>query len=130
MESIMSKKAEKLLYNINDMESGIFQELTKGITTRIFPGEKAMLSLVRVEPNAKGTVHSHDEEQWGFLIKGSLTRFHGEEKFEAVQGDFWRTPGGIMHSVIGGPKGALILDVFAPPRSEYLKSGAGFGEAK
>ena len=126
----MSKKTEKLLFNIDDMDSGIFRELTKGITTRIFPGEQAMLSVVKVEPNAEGKAHSHIEEQWGFLIKGSLTRLQGEESFEAVQGDFWRTPGGIMHSVIGGPKGAVILDVFAPPRVEYLKSGVGFGEAK
>ena len=124
----MSKKSRKLLYNINDTDSGIFRELTKGITTRIFAGEKAMLSVVRVEPYAEGKSHSHSEEQWGYLIKGSLTRIQGEESFAAIQGDFWRTPGGIMHSVIGGPEGAVILDVFAPPRSEYLKSGIGFGE--
>ena len=126
----MSKKSSKLLYSIDDADSGIFRELTEGITARIFPGEKAMLSVVRVEPHAKGKTHAHSEEQWGFLIKGSLTRLQGEERFEAVQGDFWRTPGGVMHSVIGGPTGAVILDVFSPPRSEYLKSGKGFGEEK
>ena len=124
----MSKKLGKLLFNIGDENSGIFRELTEGITTRIFPGEKAMLSVVRVEPYAEGKVHSHSEEQWGYLVKGSLTRIQGEESFAAIQGDFWRTPGGIMHSIIGGPEGAVILDVFAPPRSEYLKSGIGFGE--
>ena len=124
----MSKKSRKLLYNINDTDSGIFRELTKGITTRIFAGEKAMLSVVKVEPYAEGKSHSHREEQWGFLIEGSLTRLQGEERFEAFRGDFWRTPGGVMHSIIGGPKGALILDLFAPPRSEYLKSGVGFGK--
>ena len=48
MERIMSKKLDNLLYNIDEKASGIFRELTKGITTRIFPGEKAMLSVVRV----------------------------------------------------------------------------------
>ena len=130
MEHIVSKKSEKLLYNIDDMDSGLFRELTKGITTRIFPGQEAMLSVVRVEANAEGKVHSHIEEQWGYLIKGSIIRLQGDESFQAVEGDFWRTPGGVMHSVIGGPDGAVILDIFAPPRAEYLKNGTGFGEEK
>ena len=128
--SSLINNGEKYLYNIEDLDSGIFRELTDGITSRIFSGEKAMLSVVRVEPNAQGKPHSHSEEQWGFLIRGSVTRYQNGESFKAVRGDFWRTPGGVMHSVVGGPKGALILDFFAPPRFEYLKSGYGFGEGK
>ena len=115
-------------FNIDDLELGIFRELTDGITTRVFPGDEAMLSIVRVDPNAQGKIHSHSEEQWGFLIKGSLTRLQDGKQFEVSAGDFWRTPGGVMHGVIGGPDGAVILDVFAPLRPEYLKSGRGFGK--
>ena len=123
----MSQSQENF-FNIDDLELGIFRELTAGITTRVFPGDEAMLSIVRVDPNAKGKVHSHIEEQWGFLIKGSLIRLQDGKQFEVNEGDFWRTPGGVMHGVIGGPDGAVILDVFAPPRIEYLKSGIGFGK--
>ena len=48
-------------------------------------------------------------------------------RFTVGKGDFWRTPGGVSHGFIAGPKGARILDIFSPPRSEYKKSGAGFG---
>jgi len=126
----MSNKPEKFLYNIDDLSLGIFRELTKGITTRVFPGDEAMISVVRVEPNAEGTVHSHPQEQWGLLIRGSATRLQGEHTFEVREGDFWRTPGNVRHGVIGGSDGAVILDVFAPPRAEYLKPGTGFGESK
>ena len=126
----MSKKSEKFLYNIDDLSSGIFRELTKGITTRVFPGDEAMISVVRVEPNAEGPVHSHPQEQWGLLIRGSATRLQGENTFEVREGDFWRTPGNVRHGVIGGPDGAVIVDVFAPPREEYLETGTGFGESK
>ena len=124
----MSDNQERLLYNIDDLSLGIFRELTKGITARVFPGDEAMISVVRVEPNAEGTVHSHPQEQWGFLIRGSATRLQGDDTFEVREGDFWRTPGDVRHGVIGGPNGALILDVFAPPRVEYLKAGTGFGK--
>jgi hypothetical protein len=44
-------------------------------------------------------------------------------------GDFWYTPGGLMHGVKAGPTGAVTLEIFSPPRAEYLVAGEGFGRA-
>ena len=112
---------------LDNMEQGLFRQLTDEISTRIFPGDQAMLSVVRVAPNAKGTLHHHPEEQWGVMLEGSAIRLQGGEEIEVKKGDFWRTPGGVEHSVIGGPDGAVILDVFSPPRDEYRVAGSGFG---
>ena len=30
------------------------------------------------------------------------------------------------HGIIGGPEGAVIIDIFAPARPEYTKPGHGF----
>ncbi len=114
-------------YNLHDMSQGIPRELADGITTRIFPGDQAMLSVVRMEPNAQGIIHSHAQEQWGVLLEGSVVRVQGDSEIEAKAGDFWRTPGGMPHTVRAGSQGAVILDVFAPPRDEYRKAGKGFG---
>ena len=121
----MSQK--KFFYNINDLESGMKRILGEGVSTRIFCGDQAMLSIVTIEPNAKGKVHSHPQELWGFLIEGSGIRIQGNEEIQINKGDFWQTPGGIDHGIIGGPEGAKILDVFSPPRNEYKVSGSGFG---
>jgi quercetin dioxygenase-like cupin family protein len=120
--------ADKGFYNLHDMSQGIARELAEGITTRIFPGEQAMLSVVRLAPNAEGTMHSHPQEQWGVMLEGSATRIQGGEAFEVKAGDFWRTPGDVPHTIKAGPDGAVILDVFAPPRDEYRKAGKGFGD--
>jgi quercetin dioxygenase-like cupin family protein len=87
-----------------------------------------MLSIVSIEANAKGKIHSHPEEQWGFLLEGSGIRIQGNEQIEIKKGDFWQTPGGVEHGIIGGPNGAKILDIFSPPRNEYKKAGSGFGD--
>ena len=63
---------------------------------------------------------------WSFLIKGSATRIQNGEKILVEKGDFWCTPGGIKHGIIGGPEGATIFDIFAPQREEYKKPGSGF----
>ena len=55
----MTQKDENF-FNIDDMEAGISRELAEGITTRIFPGQQAMISVVRVQPNIKGNIHSHE----------------------------------------------------------------------
>jgi quercetin dioxygenase-like cupin family protein len=114
-------------YNIDEVNTGISRILGDGISTRIFCGEQAMLSIVSIEANAKGKIHSHPEEQWGFLLEGSGIRIQGNEKIEIKKGDFWQTPGGVEHGIIGGPSGAKILDIFSPPRNEYKKAGSGFG---
>ena len=122
----MSQK-ETNFFNIDDMSQGIVRTLTDGITTRIFPGEKSMVSVVRIEPNAVGAIHSHPQEQWGLMLEGSAVRIQDGEEIKVKKGDFWVSPGGIEHGVIGGPDGAVILDVFSPPREEYTRPGSGFG---
>lgn len=114
-------------FNIDDTESGIARQLSEGISASVFPGDQAMISIVRLEPNSEGTLHHHPEEQWGFLFEGSATRYQGEETIEVKKGDFWRTPGNVPHTIKAGPEGAMIFDVFAPPRKAYLKPGEGFG---
>ena len=110
------------------MEQGIARELTDGVTTRVFAGDQAMVSIVRIEPDAVGTVHSHPQEQWGFCFRGSGFRVQNGEKIPVAEGDVWRTPGNVEHGFIAGPDGAVVYDVFAPPREEYKKAGSGFNQ--
>ena len=115
-------------FNIDDMKGGIPRQLTDGVSTNLYPGEQAMISVVRFEPNATGILHHHEEEQWGFMIEGSGMRIQGEKEIAVKKGDFWRTPSNVPHTMKAGPEGAVIFDVFAPPRKAYLKEGKGFGD--
>jgi quercetin dioxygenase-like cupin family protein len=121
----MSQRDE--FHNLDDVTQGVARELAPGVSTRIFPGEHAMLSVVTIAPNATGTLHDHPEEQWGVLLDGSAVRIQGGEEIEVRVGDFWRTPGGVPHTMRAGPEGCRVLDIFAPPREAYRKAGKGFG---
>jgi quercetin dioxygenase-like cupin family protein len=124
-ENDMSQKAE--FHNLQQPDDGLFRELAAGVTTRIFAGEQAMLSVVTIAPNASGTLHHHPEEQWGVLLEGSAVRIQGGEEIAVTKGDFWRTPGNVPHTMRAGADGARVLDIFSPPRPEYRKAGKGFG---
>lgn len=119
---------EKWFFNINDSELGIKRKLAEGISTNIVFGEQVMVSVVKFEPNSKGTLHHHPEEQWGLLLKGHLKRIQGDEEIEMKEGDFWLTPGNVPHTVHAGEEGAVVLDIFSPVRREYTQSGEGFGK--
>ena len=121
----MSGKIEK--YRLDSAEGGIERKLADGLSTVIFPGEKAMLSVVTVEPGAIGKMHSHAEEQWGVVLEGSATRYQDDFEFEIIEGDVFRTPPHAKHTMKAGPDGIKVLDIFAPIREEYLKPGEGFG---
>ncbi|MCE2517983.1 MAG: cupin domain-containing protein [Alphaproteobacteria bacterium] len=113
-------------YSLDRLDEGISRALTDGIDASIFPADQSMASVVRIGPGAVGTVHSHPQEQWSILIEGSATRLQGGEEIPVKKGDFWVAPGGVEHGIIGGPEGALIIDIFAPARPEYKKPGSGF----
>jgi quercetin dioxygenase-like cupin family protein len=121
---------EQLFFNTASAEGGISRELAPGITTTIFSGDQAMLSIVRFEPGVRGSLHHHPEEQWGYCLSGSGLRFHGGDDagdgMPVKPGDFWRTPGDLPHTMEAGAEGMVVVDIFAPPRAAYRKPGSGF----
>lgn len=123
----MTDHKSENFFRLDDMAQGIARTLCEGVTTRVFPGDQAMVSVVRFEPNSEGTLHDHPEEQWGVLLEGSGVRIQGDEEIPIGKGDFWRTPGGVPHTMRSGANGLVVLDVFAPPRESYKKAGSGFG---
>ena len=123
----MSQKQE--FHNLDHPDDGLFRELAPRLTTRIFSGEHAMLSVVTLASHAEGILHRHPEEQLGVLLEGSAIRMQGGEEIPVKKGDFWRTPGNVPHTMRAGPEGARVLDIFSPPRPEYKKPGSGFGDS-
>lgn len=119
--------AEQNFYRLDDPDAGVPRQLADGIAARLFVGDQAMISVVSLESNAEGKIHSHPEEQWGFMLEGNGVRIQDGREVAVKAGDFWRTPGGVAHGLRAGLDGAKVLDVFAPPREDYKKPGAGFG---
>ena len=48
-------------FNLHNEDSGIRRSLADGVATRIFPGQHAMLSVVRIEAKSESGRHSHPE---------------------------------------------------------------------
>ena len=82
-------------------------------------GEKTLMTQFRLGGGATLPLHSHPHEQTGYLIAGRLTLTVGSESFEATPGDSWSIPAELEHRV-DVLEDALVIEVFAPPRADYL----------
>tara|TARA_B100000029_G_scaffold282562_1_gene276461 strand:+ start:219 stop:545 length:327 start_codon:yes stop_codon:yes gene_type:complete len=96
-----------------------FKELFPGIIVRPVWGEKIMMMLVDIAPNAEVPLHSHPHEQAGRVLSGSFWLSIDGKDFLLQEGDHYVIPSGVMHSAKGIDTPSLALDIFNPPREEY-----------
>jgi quercetin dioxygenase-like cupin family protein len=95
------------------------QAIWEGLAARAVHGERITLAVVEVDPDADLPEHSHENEQLGIVLGGSLTLRVGDEERALGPGEIWRIASGTPHSGRGGPEGAVVVDVFGPPRRDW-----------
>ena len=95
------------------------QDIWAGVSVRAVHGERITLGVVELEPNALVPEHSHENEQLGLVLAGSLTFRVGDESRELAPGGTWCIPANTPHEVAVGPDGAVVIDVFAPTRADW-----------
>ena len=95
------------------------QALADGFVARALHGERLTVAVVEAEPGAVLPEHRHGNEQFGLVIEGSVSFRIGEEERRLGPGGTWRIPSDTPHSVTAGPDGAVVLDVFSPPRDDW-----------
>lgn len=94
-------------------------QLRDGITARAVNGDRLTMAVIDLEPNAISPEHHHDNEQLGFVIKGTIEFRIGSEKRILHAGDTYLIPSHVPHEAIAGPEGATVTDVFAPVRADW-----------
>ena len=93
--------------------------LADGIKARAVNGERLTMAVVDLAPNAISPEHKHENEQLGFVIRGSMTMRIGTEVLELHAGDTYLIPSEVEHGAAAGPDGATVTDVFAPIRADW-----------
>ena len=97
-----------------------YQQAVPGVTRKTLAyGAKTLCSEFRLEAGHLLPMHSHPQEQTGYLISGALALTIGAETFAVGPGDSWSIPGDVVHGadVLAD---AVAIEVFAPLRADYL----------
>jgi quercetin dioxygenase-like cupin family protein len=90
-----------------------------GVVARAVESERLTLSVVELDPGAVIPEHTHENEQVGLLLEGSMRFRVGDETRDAVRGTTWSIPANVPHDVVVGPDGAVVVEVFAPRRDDW-----------
>jgi quercetin dioxygenase-like cupin family protein len=108
------------LPNFVDWDTIAPRRLAPGVTLRVFSSDRVMLSLVDLEPGAVVPPHQHPHEQLGIWLAGDAEATIGDNRKHVSAGDCYYIPGGTEHTFVTGHDGGQALDIFHPPREDYL----------
>lgn len=106
----------------DDVSSLHLRRIWDGVHGRVVHGERITLGVIELDPGSVVPEHSHEHEQLGICLSGSLVFHVGDESRELRPGETWRIRGNVPHEVRVGPDGAVVVDVFAPTRDDWLEA--------
>ena len=95
------------------------RRLFDGILARTVTGERSRWpwSSSSLTRSSRSTATSN--EQLGIVLRGVLTLRIGDEERTLGPGETWCIAPNVVHSGHAGPDGAVVIDVFSPPRDDW-----------
>ena len=106
--------------SFRDVAALPLKQIWDGIHARMIAGERLSFAVVELDPGAVAREHSHPHEQLGMVIGGAMTFRIGDETKQLGPGETWTIPSNVLHEATAGPDGAVVIDVFAPVREEWV----------
>ena len=78
------------------------------------------MSFVNLQPHGVVEEHSHPHEQMGMVLEGTFELTIDGESRNIKKGDAYLIPSNVKHSARAFDEPAVALDIFSPPREDYL----------
>ena len=95
-------------------------DLVPGIKAHIVSAEKITLSFAIGEPNAQLPPHRHPNEQMLIVLDGAMDLAIEGKRYHLESGDVAVLPSNTEHSGYISDKGCRVIDVFSPPREDFV----------
>ena len=98
------------------------EKVTDEIDRKIINGNRMMLTQVFLKKGSVVPMHSHDNEQLTYILKGALKFWIAEEDSEPIvvsAGEVLVIPSNVPHKA-EALADTLDVDVFSPPRQDWL----------
>jgi len=95
-------------------------DLVPGIQSHIVSGERIMLSFLTAQPNSYMHNHHHESEQLMVILDGALDLVIDGKLHHMEKGDVVTLPSNIEHSAYISDKGCTVIDIFSPPRQDFI----------
>src|SRR5438046_6502614 len=83
-----------------------------GVLARVVNGERVTVGFVDLDPNVQVPEHTHENEQVGFVLRGSITMVIAGESRELGVGGTYTITSKVPHSAKHGAGEPTVADVF------------------
>jgi quercetin dioxygenase-like cupin family protein len=96
--------------------------VTEAIERRIINGDQMMMAHVYLRKGAIVPQHSHENEQFTYILEGALRFWLGEDGTDVRDvraGEVLHIPSNVLHKAEALEE-TLDVDVFSPPRQDWL----------
>lgn len=80
--------------------------------------QSMMICEFEFESHVEIPIHTHPNDQVGYLVEGRVEMHIAGEKFELKKGDSYSAPSNVPHGVLT-LEPSVIVDTFSPPREDY-----------
>ena len=107
------------LFRWNDIPK---EKLNERLARRMVTGERIMLAHVYLAKDCLVPLHHHENEQFSYILEGSVRFWLGEDEKEQVDvhaGEVLTIPSNLPHKALA-LEDSLSVDVFCPPRQDWL----------
>ena len=87
-----------------------------GITAATTAGEQLSAARYTLEPGAVVPAHSHHNEEFGVVLRGTLELREAQGTAVLRAGEAFLLAGGAEHGARAGEDGCELIECYAPPR--------------
>ncbi len=98
------------------------ERVTDVISRRVITGERSMIAHVFLDKGAVVPQHSHDNEQFTYILEGALRFWIGQDESYEIDvraGEILHIPSNVPHKA-QALEDTFDVDVFTPPRQDWL----------
>jgi quercetin dioxygenase-like cupin family protein len=99
------------------------EKVTDKISRRVLTGDQEMVVWWSMKAGAHAAAHQHPHEQIFWMISGKMEFRLGNDRRMCGPGDLGLIPGGVEHEA-WFVEDTEVIDIFAPPRQEFLTPDA------
>ena len=117
--SQQEQNGEVSLFRWDDMKK---ERVSDMLDRRLITGDRIMLAHVYLKKGCIVPKHSHENEQFTYILEGALKFWIGEDQEQEVivrAGEVLVIPSNIPHKAEAIEE-TLDVDVFSPPRQDWL----------
>ena len=96
-------------------------ELGPGVKVHIVSAERITVTFGTLAPSICAAVHHHENEQMMVIVDGECDFILAGKLYPMKKGDVIIVPSNTEHGAYSSEKGCQFMDIFSPPRQDFVE---------